>query len=233
MMNEVIKIVEGRVSDFLDDDSKYPDKEYGKLRDFINRLYEVETDIDNEDDAVKKMFLQTEFERMENCTKTFRGQHILFALRSGLNVHVEFHIYPSPMMCVCFEPTEQKREKSVVMIAYFQDTWYVIDGQSYLVTSWSGCFSRYEEYSNVMDMTKYPNYIFDEDALKASGVPIPEAFHVDFMVGETKLISIVEKPMDATDCSAYQELSDHSDYIEDWFNQFFVFWYIRTVAVCI
>lgn len=38
-----------------------------------------------------------------------------------------------------------------------------------------------------MDMTKYPNYIFDE------------AFHVEFKVGETKLISIVEKPMEATD----------------------------------
>ena len=50
-----------------------------------------------------------------------------------------------------------------------------------------------------MDMTKYPNYIFDEDALKASGVPKPEAFHVEFKVGEMKLISIVEEPMEATD----------------------------------
>lgn len=54
--------------------------------------------------AVKKMFLQTKFERMGSCTKTFRGQHILFALRSVLNVHVEFHIYPSPTLYVCFEP---------------------------------------------------------------------------------------------------------------------------------
>ena len=231
MMNEVIKIVEGRGDSFLDD-SKYSGEAYDKLRSFYERLYDLETEVDYEEDAVKKMFLQLELEKMENCIKVFCGKHVLFALRSGLNVHVEFHIYPSPTMYVCFELTEQKREKSVVTWARFQDNWYVIDGQSYLVTSWSGCFSRYEEYSNVMDMTKYPNYIFDEDALKASGVPIPEAFHVDFKIGETKLISIVDKPTDVMDCSGYQMLRDYSDYTEDWFNRFFVFWYIRTFAVC-
>ena len=88
-MNEVIKIVEEHIGKIFDNDSKYPDKEYGKLRDFIERLYDVESDIDNEDDAVKKMFLQTEIERMGSCTKTFRRQHVLFALRSGLNVLAE------------------------------------------------------------------------------------------------------------------------------------------------
>ena len=72
-MNEVIRVVEDHIGNFFDDVSKYPDKEYGKLRDFIERFYDVESDIDNEDDAVKKLFLQTKLEKMENCIKTFRG----------------------------------------------------------------------------------------------------------------------------------------------------------------
>ena len=227
-MNEVVKIIEHSVSDFLEDKVKYPDSGFGKLREFINRFYDLESEIDDEEDCVKKMFLQTEFEKMEACTKVFRGNHVLFALRSGLNVHAEFHLFPSPVMHVCFEETNQKREKSIVQLAYFQDEWYVLDGQSYVITSWVGNFSCYKEYSNVMDMTKYPNYVFDEDTLKASGVEVPKAFHVKFKVGERKLISLVDKPMDVLDCFSHQQLVDHSDFIEEWFNRFFVFWYIRS-----
>lgn len=228
VMNEVVTIVEHSVSDFLEDTIKYPDTEFGKLREFINRFYDLESEIDNEEDVVKKTFLQAEFERMEACTKVFCGNHVLFALRSGLNVHVEFHLFPSPVMYVCFEETNQKREKSIVQLACFQDEWYVLDGQSYVITSWVGNFSRYKEYSIVMNMTKYPNYVFDEAALKASGVLIPEAFHVKYKVGENKLISLVDKPLNLLDCFSHQRLVDHSDFTEEWFYRFFVFWYIRT-----
>ena len=227
-MNEVIKIVGDAVYDVINNADKYPDKEYGKLREFLQRLLDLEYEVEEEADPVKKVFLQAEFDRLESCTKTFCGRHILFALRSGLNVHAEFHLFPSPVMYVCFEPTQQKRKRVAVKFGWFQDDWFVIDDQVFVKNVWNGNSSDYSKYSEVKDMTMLPNLVFDEEALKVSGVPIPDTFNVAHEIGEKRVISIEESPRDLFDTFFYQKLNDYSDYVEDWFNQFFVPWYILT-----
>lgn len=227
-MSEVIKIVGDCAEDIINNVAKYPDKEYGKLREFLQRFFDLEYELEEETDPVKKVFLQAEYDGLLSCTKTFCGQHVLFALRSGLNVHAEFHLFPSPTMYVCFESTQQKRERVAVKFVRFQDDWYVIDGQVFVRNVWCGETSDYGNYSNVRDMTTLPSLVFDEEALKVSGVPIPDTFNVAHEIGEKRMISIEESPRDLFDKFFYQKLNDYTDYVEDWFNRFLVPWYILT-----
>ena len=44
------------------------------------------------------------------------------------------------------------------------------------------------------------------------------------------MISIEESPRDLFDKFFYQKLNDYTDYVEDWFNRFFVPRYILTFA---
>lgn len=52
-MNEVVKVVEGRGDSFLDD-SKYPGKAYDRSRAFYERLYDLESEGDDEDECCKE-----------------------------------------------------------------------------------------------------------------------------------------------------------------------------------
>ena len=76
---------------------------------FLDELFETYTDVVEADMEYERKEAMERFYALHHSIKRYATEGVLYAFRSGLNIHCEFHSFPYPVMLVWFEDTGQKR----------------------------------------------------------------------------------------------------------------------------
>lgn len=224
-------------------------KEYRNFIAFLNELDCLETDVVEADFESERRLAEKQFNEVDGLVKRFISEHLMFAFRSGVNLHCELHIYPEPTMFVWFEDTGQKRvipkiksrgmwnlsvEDGVIIPGMCSGDFFDVRVGGYIVSSLSGVdeylILRGQEYLYFREVSCSSNFKilsknYDGVGCEKYVFDSKNLAATGFEVPDAAIVKYLEDEKES-----WCLRCDMKDFISGWVVRWFLPWYIKTFA---